>query len=200
MEAFNSKEPSAVFLCTIQQKRSMANLSTYSGLPNVMERWIAWQCFFPSIPYSLLVPAGVFRIALCKSSSFTQSLKLGQYLDSPKACGSQLCHGSSTVSQSSEIMFVSLLNRRGRGGKEETTETRSRYCRSQRTRESNSRAWGIAKKVGQGRGWEDEGQKGRERRRHSSSWSTQSWKLMLPWASKRGKKTPTKKAIKHTTL
>lgn len=140
METFNSKEPLAVFLCTIQQKRISANLSTCSGPPNIMERWISLQWFIPSIPYSFLISAGTFRIDPCNSSSFTQSLKLGQYPDSSKSCSSQLCHGSSTVSQSSEMMFMPVLYKRGRAGQEETTETRSRHCGSQRKRESNSGA------------------------------------------------------------
>lgn len=113
----------------------MANSSTCSGPLNGMERWVAWQCFFPSIPYSSCSCKSLQGSSLQEQLIYTE-LKLGRYLDSPKSCGCQLCHGSSTVSQSSEMMYVPLLNR---GGKAETNETR-RYCRSQRMRESTSRA------------------------------------------------------------
>lgn len=135
MKDLDSEEHPEVFL-HLQQRR-MDNLSTCNQPLNIMESWVAWQWFFLSLPHSFCVPAGDFRIGLCKSSSFTQSLKLGQYPDNPKSCGFQLCHGAFSVSQSSEMMFVPLWNREG---KEEKTETKRRCCRSQRMRESNSRA------------------------------------------------------------
>lgn len=135
MEDLDSKEHPAVFLHL--QKRRMDNLSSCNGPLNILESWVAWQWFFLSLPHSFPVPAGAFGTDLCKRSSFTQSLKLGQYSDNPKPCGFQLCHGAFAVSQSSEMMFVPLWNGEG---KEEKTKTRRRYCRSQRMRENNSRA------------------------------------------------------------
>lgn len=117
MKDFDSKEHPAVFLHL--QKRGIDNLSTCNGPFNILESWIAWQWFFLSLPHSFFVPAGAFRTGLCKRSSFTQSLKLGQYSDNPKSCGFQLCHGAFAVSQPSEMMFVPLCNREG---KEEKTE------------------------------------------------------------------------------
>lgn len=96
MEDLDSNEHPAVFLHL--KKRRMGNLGACNGPLNILESWVAWQCFFLSLPHSFLVPAGVFRIDLCKGGSFTQRLKLGQYSDNPKSCSFQLCHGEIAVS------------------------------------------------------------------------------------------------------
>lgn len=177
MEDFDSKEHPEVFLNV--QKRRMDNLSTFNGPLNIMESWVAWQRFFLSLSHSFLAPAGAFRTDLCKSSSFTRSLKVGQYSDNPKSCGFELCHGAFAVLQSSEMMFVPLWNWEG---KEEKTETMRRYCRRQKMRESNSRAWDTGKEAGQGWGWWRS-----ERQGEKKAQQYQSQKLMLPWASKKKK-------------